>query len=82
MRNTLDNLIHEALKSGATVEVELCESYGYTIKIDDEYLVNPEEEGLPHEGLDYPLEWFDQSEKLEQMLADLRNKAGGGENPQ
>ena len=75
MNSTLDDLIHTALKTGATVELELCDGYGYTYKIDGEYVIPPKHDGLPHESFDIPLKWFQNTERLKNWLDELKQKA-------
>jgi hypothetical protein len=78
MKSTLDDLLHTALKSGASVEIELCDGYGYTFKIDGTYVFPPAKEGLPHEGLDYPLEYIpEDTEWLKSWLAELNETSEG-----
>lgn len=70
----LDDLLREALKSGADVELELCEQYGYTFKIDGEYVIDPDKQGMPHEMFDIPISWFNQSEALIERLSGFTNE--------
>jgi hypothetical protein len=70
--NTFDDLIHEALKNGESVEVRLADGYGYRFVIGDLTVPEEGEAGLPHEMFCNPLSYFGNSEELENRVEVLR----------
>ena len=79
MTDTLDDLIHTALKSGKNVEIELAEKYGYQFVVDGVKIPEDGKEGAPHEIFGYKLSNFSNSDCLEEKLEDLRTNTGDEE---